>query len=95
MYFKIKTTKIDYCVEEEDVCDAVANDASIEEDSEEYYNEIHRRIEEIKDSLPQELILEFECEPEDLDDLITDAISEETGWLVNYGEYTILKYRFI
>ena len=89
-YFRVKTTHIDYCVEEEDVCDEIANDLEIEEDSEEYYDAIHNEIKRIKETLPQELILEIECEEEDLDDMVCDAISEETGWLVNGFSYDII-----
>ena len=91
-YYKVKTTSIDYCVEDEDVCEDICNDPEIEEDSEEFYDAIEAKIEEIKNSLPQELILEFyDCEREDLDDIVCDAISEETGWLVNSFTYDIIE----
>lgn len=86
----IKTVFIDYCVEEEDVCWQFDNQADLEEDSEEYYDAIHKEIEKIKASLPQEIELEIECSPDNLDDIILDAISEETGWLVNNFEYKVL-----
>ena len=89
--YKVKTTKIDYCVEPEDVCWQFDNQADLEEDSEEYYEAIHAKIKRIKDSLPQVLVLEIECDPEDLDDMVGDAISEETGWLVNHFEYEIIE----
>ena len=59
-----------------------------------YYRQklrIEDMIDEVKMSLPQTLILEIECEPEDLEDCITDAISDETGWLVEYFSYEILE----
>lgn len=86
-HFKIRTTYIDYCVEEEDVCETVCEDASIEEDSEEFYDAIHAEIERVKSELPQELELEIDCEPEDLDDAVADTISEKTGWPVNRVSY--------
>ena len=73
--YKVETTQIDYCVEDEDVCDYVNED------------QIDAEIERIKSSLPQRLELEIECEPEDLDDMVCDAIGEETGWLVNSFDY--------
>lgn len=94
-YYKVKTTYIDYCVEEEDVCDEIANDPEIEEDSEEYYEAIHNEINWIKETLPQVLVLEIECDLEDLDDMVGDAISEETYWLVNSFEYDILEEKEI
>lgn len=90
-YYKVKTTSIDYCVEEEDVCWQFDNDPEIEEDSEEYYDAIAAEIRKIKASLPQTLELEIECEPEDLGDEVCEAISEETGWLVNDFSFEILK----
>lgn len=94
-YYKVRTTKIDYCVEEEDVCDKIANDLTIEEDSEEYYEAIHNEINWIKENLPQVLVLEIECEPEELDDMVGEAIGEETYWLVNSFEYDILEEKEI
>jgi len=88
--YRIKTTSIDYCVEEEDVCSEFDNDPEIEEDSEEYYDAIHDKIAEIKRELPQALELEIECEPEDLDYEVCEAVSEETGWLVNGLSYEII-----
>ena len=90
-YFRVKTTHIDYCIEEEDVMEDICEDASIEEDSEEFYDAIDAEIKRIKSELPQHLELEIECEEEDLDDMVCDAISEETGWLVNGFTYDIIE----
>lgn len=91
MWFKVKCYDIDYCIEEEDVCDEIADDASIEEDSEEYYEAIHNKIKEIEDRLPKEVILDIDCEEDELDDdLIADELSDETGWLTNSFEYDII-----
>lgn len=73
--FKIRTTHIDYCIEYEDVCDYVKEE------------EVDNEIERIKSSLPQHLELEVECDEDDLDDVVCDAISNETGWLINSFEY--------
>jgi ferritin-like protein len=81
--YTVKVTNIDYCIEEEDVCDEIANDASIEEDSEEYYEAIQNKIKEIKADLPQTFTFTFECTEDKLDDLIAEEISDETSWLVN------------
>ena len=94
-YYKVKTTSIDYCIEPEDVCEEVDNDPTIEPDSEEYYDTINDIIEEIRAELPQELVLEIECDPKNLDDMVGEAISEETFWLVNYFEYDILEEKEI
>ena len=88
--YKIKVVAIDYCVEEEDVCWQFDNNTEIEEDSKEYYDAIHNEIEKIKHNLPQTMELEIECEPEDLDDMVCDMVSEETGWLNNSVDYEII-----
>ena len=91
-WVKVKAYDIDYCVEEEDVCEDVINDPSIEEDSEEYYNAINKRIQEVKDSLPKELefTLNYNHTIFDLEEDIVNAISNETGWLVNDYAWTFL-----
>ena len=91
--YKVKVTEVNYCVTYEDVCWQFDNDASIEEDSDEYYDAIRKEIEKIEASLPQTLELEVECEPEDLDDVVCDAISEETGWLINSFKYDVVERR--
>ena len=88
--YTVKVTNIDYCIEEEDVCDEIADDVSIEEDSEEYYEAIQNKIKEIKADLPQTFTFTFECTEDELDDLIAEEISDETGWLVNSFEKEIV-----
>ena len=88
--YTVKVTNIDYCIEEEDVCDEIADDVSIEEDSEEYYEAIQNKIKEIKADLPQTFTFTFECAEDELDDLIAEEISDETGWLVNSFEKEIV-----
>lgn len=78
--YKLLATNIDYCVEEEDVIDLVDSDDEIE---------IENKINEIKSSLPQALEIECECESDELDDEIADAISNKTGWLINSFDYEI------
>lgn len=82
--YKIQVTGIDYCVEEEDVYETVCEDASIEEDTEEFYAAIEAEIERIKSELPQEMELEIISEPDELDSIVCDEVSEKTGWL-NYS----------
>ena len=80
--YQIKVTSVDYCVEDEDVIDYVSEDPTDEE--------IENKIAEIKATLPQELDLEIECDEEDLDDIIADTISEETGWFNNSFTYDVV-----
>lgn len=86
-YFRVKTTSIDYCVEYEDIFEGYWP-----EDQEWTDEQFEEKIDEIKNGLPQELDLEFyDCEREDLDDLVCDAISDATGWLVNSFDYDIVE----
>ena len=80
--YKIKVTSVDYCVEDEDVIDYVDDPDDDEE--------IENKIDEIKNSLPQELDLEVTCSKKNLDDEVCEAISEETGWLVDYFTYDVV-----
>lgn len=81
--YTVRTISIDYCVEVEDLwfVDGV----------EDFTNEdFDREIQRIKDELPQDLELEITCEPEDLDEMVGDAIAEEVGWLINGCEYEVI-----
>ena len=77
--YKVKVNSVDYCVTEEDVIDYVSDDEDIDD-----------KIKEIKSELPQIMYLAITCEPEDLEDEIAEAISEETGWLINLFTYDII-----
>lgn len=91
-FYKVKTTHIDYCVEEEDICETFEEmHPEVEVDSDEYWEAIDTEINRLKNNLPQTLELEIECEEEDLDDEVGEAISEETGWLVNGFTYNIIE----
>ena len=84
MYFKVRTTDVDYFVSDEDVIYTMPMDDPDDED-------IEDAIDAVKASLPQVLELEIECEPEDLDELVGDAISSKTGWLINGFNYEIIE----
>jgi len=91
--YKVRAYNIDYCVEDEDVCSEFDNDPEIEEDSEEYYDAINARIAQIKSELPRDMTFSIKCEEGDtdeLEELLTDAISNETGWLIVGYDYDIL-----
>ena len=79
--YKVKVNSVDYYVTEEDIIDYVSDDENIAD-----------KIKEIKSDLPQELVLVItcDCEPEYVGDEIADAISEETGWLINSFTYDII-----
>ena len=78
--YLVHVNYIDYSVYPED----------LEEDPDTLSDEeIETKISEIKNSLPKELDLEITCDPDNLEDYIVDAISDETGWLVNDYSYEI------
>ena len=81
--YKVKVNSVDYYVTEEDVIDYVSDDED---------EDIDDKIKEIKSDLPQELVLVVTCNcaPEYVEDEIADAISEETGWLINSFTYDII-----
>ena len=81
--YKVKVNSVDYYVTEEDVIDYVSDDDD---------EDIDDKIKEIKSDLPQELVLVVTCNcaPEYVEDEIADAISEETGWLINSFTYNII-----
>lgn len=81
--FTVKVHDIDYCIELEDL---ESNGFDTENMSDE---EIDAAIQKIRDTLSDELTLEVECTEEDLEDVVCDAISEETGWLINSFDYDI------
>lgn len=91
--YRVRVYNIDYCIEEEDVCSEIDEDASIEEDSEEYYEAIHNQIKYLKETLPQDLILTITCEKEDLEELVCDDVTDLTGWLLNGFKFEILERR--
>ena len=72
----INVLDIDYCVEWDDILDP---DNVTPED--------------VKESLPKslDLIIEYDPEEEELEELICDKISDETGWLVYGYSYEVIK----
>lgn len=92
--YKVRTTSINYCIEEEDVCWQFDNRTDLEEDSEEYYDAINAEIERLKRELPQHIEVDIECDEEDeLADLVIDAVSNKTNWFINSIIYEILEVR--
>jgi len=94
--YKIRVRGIDYSIEYYDIADQVAEKhPELEEGSTEFDELVDKEITELKKSLPQSLDLEICCcAPDDLEDVISDMISEETGWLINsFDSYKILEVK--
>ena len=88
MNWKLKCFDIDYYVGWEDVENNCEVPTDLDDDDlDEWYD---LKVEEIKATLPKEVIIEIECDEEDLEDVAVDALSEETGWLINSYDYEIL-----
>ena len=92
MKYKVRAYDIDYSVEDEDVCAEFDNDPELETDSEEYYEAVHNKVKQILNDLPREMVLTVECdEEEDLEEEITDTITESSGWLIIGYSYDVLQ----
>ena len=87
--YQIKVTSVDYYIGYEDLA-FDPFDTCFEENIDAAVRKADEEIESIKANLPQELDLEITCDPDDLEDMIADAISEETGWLNNSFTYDIV-----
>lgn len=87
--YTVKTTKIKYCIEEEDLeFDEFENHGM---DIDDYDEEtIEEMIEEVQSQLPQELEFDIECDPDELEDIICESISDDTGYLVDWFKYEIV-----
>ena len=94
-HYKVKTTYIDYYVTRDDVEETVLDNLDEferESMSEDELDElIEQAIETTRDELPQELEFELDCQEDELEDIICDCISSETGWFINYFEYIIIE----
>ena len=87
--YTVKTTEIKYCIEEEDLeFDEFENHGM---DIDDYDEEtIEEMIEEVQAQLPQELEFDIECDPDELEDVICESISDDTGYLVDWFKYEIV-----
>ena len=84
MKYKVLVTSIDYEIDAEDLGFSL-------QDYWEDYDKVEQEIEKFKPTLPQNLEVELECEGQDLEDCILNAISDKTGYLVNSFTYKIEK----
>ena len=94
-HYRVRTTYIDYYITREDVEETVLDDLDElerESMSEDELDEIiEQAIETTIDELPQELEFELDCQEDELEDIICDWISSETGWFINYFEYIVVE----
>lgn len=84
--YEIQVKNIEYDLIAEDIIYELEKDG-IEDPSP---DEIENKLTEIEQTLPTSIKLSFTCDPEYLEDYITDEISDETGMLVKDFTYTIL-----
>ena len=76
--YQVRATNIKYDISEYDV----SSDLSP--------NEVDDEIERIKESLPARLVLTVTGAFDEVEELVTDKISDMTGWLVDSLDITIL-----
>jgi hypothetical protein len=85
--YEIKVENIKYDISVEDIIYQLEKEG-IEDPSP---DEIENKLVELEQTLPTSFKMAFTCAPEDLEDYITDTLSDETGMLVKDFTYTILK----
>ena len=89
--YKIKVTSVDYDITYDDIDYNLLNTFFNASDTvEETEKQADAEIERIKSELPQKLHLIITCEPEDLEDEIAGAISDETGHFNRSFTYEIV-----
>ena len=88
---KVRCFDIDYYIGYEDVEMNFEAPEDILDDSEAWEDWCDARIAEIRKDLPDEVIVEVDDEPEDLEYELSEAISNETGWLINAFSYELIK----
>lgn len=88
---KVRCFDIDYYIGYEDVEMNFEVPDDILDDSEAWEDWCDARIDEIRAELPDEVIVEVDDEPEDIEYELSEAISNETGWLINSFSYELIK----
>lgn len=77
---------IDYCIEPEDL-ELNEEDYALRSD---YLRDCENEIDRILEDLPNEMFITIDEEnftPDELDDVFSDHISDETGWLIKSYRY--------
>lgn len=85
--YEIRVDNIKYDISTEDIIYELEKEG-IEDPS---LEEIENKLAELEQSLPTSFRMAFTCAPENLEDYISDELSDETGMLVKDFTYTILK----
>ena len=85
--YEIRVDDIEYDINVDDIIYQLEKEG-IEDPSP---DEIEDKLAELEQTLPTSFRMAFTCAPEDLEDYITDELSDETGMLVKDFTYTILK----
>lgn len=96
--YTFKISCIDYDISEEDVEDILLQEygdsAPIDEAGDVHFDAevIDNKYSDILWDLPDTIIVEIDeiSDVDDLEDKLSDAISEKTGWLVNGFDYELL-----
>lgn len=90
-HYKVRCYDIDYDISESDLGDAeIATLAPIDWDDQ---DSIDDAIQEYKDTLNKEVVIEFDCAPDEFDDYCVDKLSDATGFAINNYKREILEHR--
>lgn len=84
--YVVEASNIKYDITTEDVLYEFEKDG-IDDPSPE---EIERKLIELEQSAPESVILSFTCNPDDLDDMINDELSDELGMMIKNFKYKII-----
>lgn len=85
--YEIQVKNIEYDISVEDIIYQLEKEG-IEDPS---LEEIENKLTEIEQTLPTSIKLAVTCAPEDLEDCITDELSDEIGMMIKDFTYIILK----
>lgn len=83
--YTVQVNDVDYEVTEQDVMDYIPE---FHQDDQDFIDDM---VFNVKYGINQKFVLEIECEPDELDELVCDEITHKSGWLVNTFNYEILK----
>lgn len=96
----VRVKGIDYDVDFNTCYDIVSEDFGDleDEDPDAFDDLIYSKMEEIKNKLPKDLDIKLACvdmtDEDSISDQLVDAISEQTGWLINsFESYQILEVK--
>ena len=95
MIHTVKARGIDYDIDYETVSGFIrATHPELDDESDEFEAAVAAMQVKIEDDLPHTLTLEIECRKNEVEEMIGNAISDRTGWLINgVDSFTVISSR--